>query len=546
MTCPICNQDHGPLVYHFKGIADSFLVDILASEKQGWLQEDGACTRCIDQAQLEQWRAGAGRDYPYTEEQPGDYRVLSIPQRLAAHPSYTGEGVTICFLDSGFFPHPDLCQPENRILKMFSIHHPEQELNWDQSPTQSWPGTMNSVAGAGNGWLSGGHYCSLAPDAKVVLIKVMDEQGAVCGEAIAEALQWVLKHHQAFAIRIVNLPAFDVFVDPNHERTIEGTMAALVEAGVAIVAPADSNEGEPPRAYAQSPHLITVDSLKDCNTLHPLSHSIYYTKHEEPTELSHKSELIVPAIWVPVPLLPGSVEQREAEALWCIHLTKRRYKRAVAANLLKQTCLPQKLIHQSLDTLEQQVADRIEVAKYLSGHYQHSDGTSFAAPIVCSIIAQMLEARPELSPAEVRDLLLRTARPLNGLPAERQGLGVVHPLSAIYHTEEAHYPFPLLFSPAINYEAGNIRFQIHQEAAKSISAIGAFNEWQQPGITMRQSKQYLWEVEIPLPKPGIYPYKYLINGSKWLRDSRNLYRRTDGLGGFNSLLIVENGRTTEY
>ena len=195
-----------------------------------------------------------------------------------------------------------------------------------------------------------------------------------------------------------------------------------------------------------------------------------------------------------------------------------------------------------MDVLERQVAERIEQAKYIAAHYQHSDWTSFAAPIVCSIIAQMLETTPELSPAEVRDLLLRTARPLHGLPAERQGFGVVHPLSAIYHAEKVHHPFPLFFNPAINYEAANIRFRMTQETAKPVSAIGAFNGWKQPGITMQQGEQCLWEVEIPLPAPGVYPYKYLINGSEWLGDTRNLYRRPDGLGGFDSLLIVENGQ----
>ncbi len=540
MTCPICNQDHGPLIHHFKGVADSFLLDILASEKPGWRQENGACTRCIDQAQLEQWRAVAGKDYPYTEEQPGEYRVLSIPQRLAAHPSYTGEGVTICFIDSGFFPHPDLCQPENRILKVFDIHQPEKELNWEHAHAHSWHGTMTSVVGAGNGWLSGGHYCSLAPDAKVVLIKVMDENGVISGEAIASALQWVLKNHEEFAIRVVNISVSDDFSTPYRESPIGRTIASLVEEGVNIVAAAGNNEGELLKVPANSPHAITVGGLNDHNTLHPLSYSLYHSNYGETADRTYKPELIAPAIWVPAPLLPGTKEQREAEALWTIYQTERPYKKAVAANVLNQTSLPQMLIRQPLEVLEQQVADRIELAKYISAHYQHSDGTSFAAPIVCSIIAQMLEARPELSPAEVRDLLLRTARPLNGLPVERQGFGVVHSLSAIYHAEKIHHPFPLSFNPTINYEAEKIRFRFRQETAKIVSAIGSFNGWHQPGIIMQQDDQCLWEVSIPLPSPGIYPYKYLVNGIEWMEDTRNLYRRPDGLGGFDSLLIVED------
>lgn len=304
MTCPICNQDQGPLIHYFKGIADSFLVDMLASEKKGWQQEDGACTRCIDQAQLEQWRAGAGKDYPYTEEQPGEYRVLSIPQRLVAHPSYTGEGITICFIDSGFFPHPDLCQPENRILKVFDIRYPEKEVNWEQPHPHSWHGTMTSVVAAGNGWLSGGHYCSLAPDAKVVLIKVMDENGVISGEAIASALQWVLKNHKEFAIRIVNLSVSDDFADPYRESPIGRTIESLVEEGVNVVTAAGNSVGEILKAPANSPHAITVGGLNDHNTLHPLFHSLYHSTYGETADRTYKPELIAPAFGCRRPFCP--------------------------------------------------------------------------------------------------------------------------------------------------------------------------------------------------------------------------------------------------
>ena len=42
--------------------------------------------------------------------------VLSTPLRLDSDERFTGKGVTIAFLDSGFYPHKDLTEPENRIL----------------------------------------------------------------------------------------------------------------------------------------------------------------------------------------------------------------------------------------------------------------------------------------------------------------------------------------------------------------------------------------------------------------------------------------------
>jgi len=43
--------------------------------------------------------------------------------------------------------------------------------------------------------------------------------------------------------------------------------------------------------------------------------------------------------------------------------------------------------------------------KLVTPHYQHVEGTSFAAPIVTSAIACMLEANPTLPPLLVRDVL---------------------------------------------------------------------------------------------------------------------------------------------
>jgi serine protease AprX len=59
------------------------------------------------------------------------------------------------------------------------------------------------------------------------------------------------------------------------------------------------------------------------------------------------------------------------------------------------------------------------------------DGTSFAAPIVCSVIAQMLEANDRLSPAKIKEILTQTARKLPDYPSEPQGYGMVQASAAV-------------------------------------------------------------------------------------------------------------------
>jgi serine protease AprX len=59
------------------------------------------------------------------------------------------------------------------------------------------------------------------------------------------------------------------------------------------------------------------------------------------------------------------------------------------------------------------VEGKMRDEKVISGHYKHVDGTSFAAPIVSSIVAQMLEVNPRLTPQQV-NARLAVAAALNG------------------------------------------------------------------------------------------------------------------------------------
>jgi hypothetical protein len=44
------------------------------------------------------------------------YAVLPVAARLDADTGLTGNGVTVAFIDAGFYPHPDLTRPHNRII----------------------------------------------------------------------------------------------------------------------------------------------------------------------------------------------------------------------------------------------------------------------------------------------------------------------------------------------------------------------------------------------------------------------------------------------
>jgi serine protease AprX len=81
--------------------------------------------------------------------------------------------------------------------------------------------------------------------------------------------------------------------------------------------------------------------------------------------------------------------------------------------------------------IRQVVAAGLRDGLVIDEHYKKVDGTSFAAPIVTSIVAQMLEANPALSPGEVKRILMLTAQRVPGIELERQGWGEVKPEAAV-------------------------------------------------------------------------------------------------------------------
>src|SRR4051812_8901410 len=112
-------------------------------------------------------------------------QILSIPERLDADTELTGRGVTIAFVDSGFYPHPDLMRPERRIRDYADVTR-EVPLATDFFMPQifGWHGTMASCCAAGNGYVSGGRYRGLASEATVVLVKASTDHGKIRGEHV--------------------------------------------------------------------------------------------------------------------------------------------------------------------------------------------------------------------------------------------------------------------------------------------------------------------------------------------------------------------------
>jgi serine protease AprX len=371
----------------------------------------------------------------------GEYRILPTPLRVGADERFTGRSVTIAFIDSGFYPHPDLTQPHNRVAAYVNVTRegdlPEQILEEFNTPhNSSWHGMMTSVVAAGNGYLSHGKYRGIACDAQVVLIKV-GSAARIRHQDIRRGLEWVLSHHQQYNIRVVNVSCGGDYECSYLEDDLCQAAESLVRAGVVVVCAAGNSGHTEKHAVlppASSPAVITVGGLNDHNTLEFHDNEMYRSSFGPTIDGLQKPEIIAPGIWLAAPILPGTPTADEAALL-------DKLKAAPDSDL--QAILQAHVgINADLDAvsesapylIRQLLAVKIHDANVISGHYKHVDGTSFAAPIVASIVAQILEARPHLKPHQVKRILIDTARRIENVPIEKQGWGMVLPGLAMERT----------------------------------------------------------------------------------------------------------------
>lgn len=353
-------------------------------------------------------------------------QILALLERLDAHPEATGKGVTIAFVDVGFYPHPDLVQPTHRIKAYADVARPKpQPEDFFQPRPGSWHGTMTACVAAGNGYVSGGRFRGLASEAEVVLIRAASLDGTIRGETIASALRFPLRHPD-LKIRVLSVSlgvdADDPDIDDVHRAVDE-----LHDAGIAVVAAAGNTPSAEPEAPGSCPAAITVGGSNDKNTRDGSDDARWPSSYRR--RGLQKPDLVAPAILVPAPMLPGTTTAREAQPLFeLISILEEAETERRFAEQLRGKPVP---VSESLKALQLAVSGRLTAQKYISPHYQHVDGTSFAAPITASVIAQMLEVNPSLDPRDIKRGLLLTARPLEKVPERQQGAGVLQPREAV-------------------------------------------------------------------------------------------------------------------
>lgn len=132
--------------------------------------------------------------------------------------SCNGRGITVAMLDTGVAFHPDF---DNRIIAFRDFVHGKKGL-YDDS------GHGTHVAGClcGSGLISSGKYRGIAPACRLVVGKVLDENGDGVIENMAQGIIWVLDHQREYDIRILNI---SIGMGENTEKERMNHLLALVD-----------------------------------------------------------------------------------------------------------------------------------------------------------------------------------------------------------------------------------------------------------------------------------------------------------------------------
>ncbi len=469
------------------------------------------------------------------------FAVIPTYVRLDADPNFQGKGVTIAFLDSGFYPHADLVEPVSRVLVFKDVTGETKPLDsHDMTESWQWHGTQTSVVAAGNGQLSDGMYKGLASEAQLVLVKV-SENGRISEDNIARGIEWVIENRERYNIRVLNISLGGDEDVPCSKSIIDQAAEEAISHGIVVVAAAgnsggDGNHSVPP---ANSPSVITVGGYTDSNQLKGNGLDLYHSNFGVTADGTVKPEIVAPAMWVAAPILPGTPSYDRAESLSRLAAAADYQLPSLARELEEPAQLTEAIVGAEPAEVRRFVESSLSAERIVAAHYQHVEGTSFAAPIVSSIVAQMIEANPEITPGAVKNILISTANRIVSAPAIRQGYGVVNARRAVEVAKAERHDLNGRGCLPPRIDNGRLVFVYHDDLAHSVSLAGDFNDWRQQRTPLSKDKSGLWLADIPAPSPGSYRYKFVVDGHRWLEDPSNGVKVSDNFGGLNSLLVIQ-------
>ena len=330
--------------------------------------------------------------------------VLKVNADQVWNLGYTGEGVLVAIIDSGVrLDHADL---QGRFWDGGPEfpNHGYDFYSHDNDPSDTH-GHGTHVAGTIVGTGVSGTQTGIAPEAKIMVLKVFHGEDNLTEPTMwVEAMQFAVEHGADVLNMSLGQPLPDAGVKLMMRQACDNTLAAGVVAAVC------------------------AGNSRQIQMLTPVPYNIWSPGDCPPPHL-HEDQLVNPGGTSCV-ICVGAVDfndalgsfSSEGPSVWTDVSQYNDYPyvsgSSTAIGLIRpDVCAPGVNI-KSLDFNTTNV-------------YCLKSGTSMATPCVAGTIALMLSKNPELTPAEIDDILESTAVPLSAHKSNDFGSGRIDALAAI-------------------------------------------------------------------------------------------------------------------
>jgi serine protease AprX len=247
-------------------------------------------------------------------------------------------------------------------------------------------------------------------------------------------LQWILDNKDKYNIRVVNISAGgdeeqSYLNDPLSEKVEECSRAGITV--VCAVGNAGHLPNHPVVPPASAPSCIAVGGLDDGNSINRARRGMYRSSYGPTVDGLQKPEVIAPSIWVPAPILPNTPTAQQAALLKLLDSANDEDLHTIIEEHAGVDGELDAANDRPVHSIRQIITLKLRRESLITQHYKYVDGTSFSAPIVSSLVAQMIEANPDLTPSQIKIILIKTAERLPHYEVDRQGWGVIDPRRAV-------------------------------------------------------------------------------------------------------------------
>jgi len=213
-----------------------------------------------------------------------------------------------------------------------------------------------------------GDYVGVAPDVNLIAIKASDEVGNSTVLDVINGIQFVVDHKSQFNIRVLNLSLSTDVPQSYKTDPLDAAVEYAWQHGIVVVA-ASGNRGSDYDAVKYSPgndpFVISVGGSDEQGDSGKGARA-YWSSAGRTQDGFYKPEVMAPGAHIVSTLAPNSAFQ-----------------------YLCPSCV-------------------------IGGAYFKAGGTSMAAPVVSGAVALLLQAKPYLSPDQVKAALMATDHPIKG------------------------------------------------------------------------------------------------------------------------------------